>query len=165
MAASHADADAAETSDKPTLLVLDTNVVLDWLVFRNPGVLPLAGALEAGTVTWVACPRMREELSRTLAYPLLRAWSPDSAHALACFDRLAVVSPEPPLPQASQMLCSDPDDQVFIELALAHHVTWLLTRDRALLKLKRRAVARGLRIAPPESWVAEEFLARCDQGQ
>ena len=156
MAASQPDSPAAETPCEPSLLVLDTNVVLDWLVFRDPRLAPLAAALETGTVTWAACPRMREELSRTLIYASLQAWSPDSEHTLACFDRLAVISPDPPPPQASPLLCSDPDDQVFIDLALARNASWLLTRDRALLKLKRRAAGRGLQIAPPESWAAAQ---------
>jgi predicted nucleic acid-binding protein len=95
---------------------------------------------------------MREELSRTLTYATLQDWKPDSERTLACFDRLAQPSPDPPRPQAGPLLCSDPDDQVFIDLALSRKVGWLLTRDRALLKLKRRAAAQGVVIAPPEHW-------------
>ncbi len=156
MAASEPDIPAAEVPPKPSLLVLDTNVVLDCLVFKDPRVVALAAALKAGTVAWAACPRMREELRRALAYPSLQAWEPDSEHTLAYFDRLALLSSDPPHPQASPLLCSDPDDQIFIELALARQASWLLTRDRALLKLKRRAAGRGLQIAPPESWIAAQ---------
>jgi predicted nucleic acid-binding protein len=55
-------------------------------------------------------------------------------------------APSPPL------RCSDPDDQIFIDAALAHHATWLVTRDRALLKLRRQALAQGLRIVQPAEW-------------
>jgi predicted nucleic acid-binding protein len=50
------------------------------------------------------------------------------------------------------MRCTDPDDQVFIDLALACKARWLLSKDRALLKLARRARALGLSIQPPASW-------------
>jgi predicted nucleic acid-binding protein len=153
MAASQQASPAAETPCKPVLLVLDTNVVLAWLVFRDLRITALAAALEAGAATWVACPRMRTELCRTLDYPALQRWKPDSERTLSYFDRLAILSSDPPRPLTSSLLCTDPDDQVFIELALVRGAHWLLTRDRALLKLKRRAASRGLQIAPPESWV------------
>jgi len=47
--------------------------------------------------------------------------------------------------------CSDPDDQVFLELAQRAGVDWLLTRDRALLKLARAKHGLGFRIAAPET--------------
>ena len=34
--------------------VLDTNVALDWLVFRSPGVANLAAAIEANELRWSA---------------------------------------------------------------------------------------------------------------
>jgi len=152
MAASQPDSLAAAPTAAPCLVVLDTNAVLAWLVFRDPRLAALAQALEAGSVTWAACPRMREELGRTLTYAALQAWKPDSERTLLCFDHLAQLSPDPPRPQAGPLLCSDPDDQVFIDLALTHKARWLLTRDRALLKLKRRAAVHGVMIAPPEHW-------------
>ena len=53
---------------------------------------------------------------------------------------------------APRLTCSDPDDQVFIDAALAHGARWLATRDRALLKLRRKALARGLGIVRPGDW-------------
>ena len=156
MAASQLHPTAPETGPQASPVVLDTNVVLAWLVFRDPRLAALATALETGHVRWLACPRMRSELTLTLSYPALSKWNPDSERTLASFDRWAELLPDPPAPQASPLLCSDPDDQVFIELALAHQARWLLTRDRALLKLKRRAAGRGLQIAPPESWAAAQ---------
>jgi putative PIN family toxin of toxin-antitoxin system len=139
-------------ASQPFSAVLDTNVVLAWLVFRDARVAALAQALESGAIRWMACPRMREELGRALAYPALERWLPDSERTLATFDSRAVINPDPPPRQAGPLLCSDPDDQVFIELALATQAAWLFTRDRALLKLKRRAASRNLQIAPPEAW-------------
>ncbi len=36
-------------------------------------------------------------------------------------------------------VCSDPDDQKFLELALACGAAYLVTKDRALLELARRS--------------------------
>jgi predicted nucleic acid-binding protein len=131
--------------DRPAL-VLDTNVVLDWLVFRDPAVATLAQAVATGAMRWLATPAMRAELARMLAHASLARWRPDSGQALAVFDRCARhCATAPP----SRLRCSDADDQIFIDLALAERAGWLLTHDRALLRLARRARALGLRIAPP----------------
>jgi uncharacterized protein len=155
MAASQPDSSAADKPSELPRVVLDTNVVLDWLVFSDPRLALLADALERGELAWIACPRVREELWRTLSYPALAKWKPNSERTLAVFDRLALLRPDPEYKHGSPLLCSDPDDQVFIELALAHQAIWLLTRDRALLRLRKRAALQGLHIAPPEVWAAQ----------
>lgn len=129
--------------------VLDTNVVLDWLVFEDPGVAALAAALAAGRVRWLASPSMRAELAQVVERPQLAAWQPDPQRVLATFDRHAVAC-EPPPP--SRLLCRDATDQPFVDLALHRRARWLFSRDRALLALARRARLQGLDIAPPARW-------------
>ncbi len=133
-------------------MVIDTNVVLDWLLFRNPAVAGVAAAVESGRVCWIASLRMRTELVKTLSKPLLQQWNPDSERILTTVDRHSIQRPEPRLSPAQALHCTDPDDQVFIDLALAEGARWLLTRDRALLKLARRAALRGVDVGTPERW-------------
>jgi predicted nucleic acid-binding protein len=133
-------------------ITLDTNVVLDWLVFRNPTVLPLVASIEQGRVQWVACASMRAELARTLTYDNLARWAPDREQALATFDAHALLLPEPATLPA--LRCSDPDDQVFLDLAAEADCRWLLTHDRALLRLARRARSLGVAVIQPRLWVA-----------
>jgi putative PIN family toxin of toxin-antitoxin system len=135
------------------VVVLDTNTVLDWLVFRDPAVGALAAALKGGTVQWLACLRMRRELEEVLGYASLARWNPDRERALASFDAYACLVAEPPVP-SPWLRCTDPDDQVFIDLALSAQAQWLISHDRALLKLARRARTQGVRIVPPAQWVA-----------
>jgi uncharacterized protein len=132
-------------------VVLDTNAVLDWLVFGDPRVSKVAAAIRAGTVHWRVCPRMRDELARTLGYPSLAKWRPDAAAALATFDQHAQMCPAPTTAPTTP-ICTDADDQVFIYLALAAAAKCLLTHDRALLKLARRAKPLGLQIMQPSFW-------------
>ena len=133
-------------------MVLDTNTVLDWLVFRNACMAPVVAALENSTLRWLACTAMREELRRTLAYRSLAKWQPDSEHALATFDHHARLVPMPAAaPQ--HLRCSDPDDQVFLDLALAHKARWLITHDGALLRMARRVRPLGLLITAPRYWL------------
>jgi len=48
--------------------------------------------------------------------------------------------------------CADPDDQMFIDLALAVRACWLFTRDKALLRLAPRARDRGVCVLRPADW-------------
>jgi predicted nucleic acid-binding protein len=129
-------------------LVLDTNVVLDWLVFAEPSCAAVGDAVVAGRVRWIACARMRDELAEVLARGLAARRGVDPAALLAAWDRHATPLDTPP---GQPLACTDPDDQVFIDLAIAHRAV-LLTRDRALLALARRAAPRGVLITPPGRW-------------
>jgi putative PIN family toxin of toxin-antitoxin system len=136
---------------EPPAVVLDTNAALDWLLFQDPATSALSLAIRAGKLRWLSCPRMRDEFSRVLAYPSLAGYSPDSVHMLTLFDVWSQPVPAPtPLPAAP--VCTDQDDQIFVDLALAQQARWLVTRDRALLKLARRARALGLAIVQPGEW-------------
>ena len=132
--------------------VLDTNVLLDLLVFRNPGVAPLGLAVTAGRLRWLGCAEMRGELAHVLRHAPLGGFQADAEQALTFTDTYMQRAELPaPLP-AVRLRCSDPQDQMFVDLALHHGAAWLLTRDRALLKLARKAALRGLRICVPERW-------------
>lgn len=132
-------------------MVLDTNTVLDWMVFEDAGVAAVAAAIRDGQLRWIACLPMRNELDRTLQYRSLAKWNPDSERVLSCFDRYAHLHPVAAVAPLN-LRCSDPDDQVFLDLALGIGARWLLTHDRALLRLARRARAHGLVITQPRCW-------------
>lgn len=130
--------------------MLDTNVLLDWLVFRDPVVELLTAGLAAGRLCWIATPAMREEFERVLDYPQLARFAPDRVAALAQWQACARLHEAPPSP--APMRCGDPEDQMFIDLAIAARARWLLTKDRELLKLARRARAFGVEVLPPARW-------------
>jgi len=136
----------------PPAVVLDTNVVFDWLVFRNPGCTLLAAAIEGGRLQWIATQAMQDELAHVLSRGVASAYSPDVPLINATWRRLARMV-DPPLPTlVPRLRCTDPDDQKFIELAL-HGARWLITRDRAVLKLGKRAAALGVTFTTPERWI------------
>jgi predicted nucleic acid-binding protein len=145
---------ASESGSPAAGVVLDTNAALDWLVFDDAGMNLLASAIECGAVRWLATARMREELLRTLTHPSLARWRPDSERALTLFDRFAFLQPEPVPTRTGPLVCSDPDDQMFIDLAMAQGAHWLVSHDRALHKLARRALLTGVRIVRPRNWTA-----------
>ena len=141
------------TRRSPLDLVIDTNVVLDWLVFSNPIGAPLEEALTSGRFRWLFTRAMRDELAHVIARESLARWAIDADAVLAVYDALAVDVGTPPLPAAGERLhCSDPDDQPFLDLAIANRVHALLTRDRALLRLAPNARRFDVLIATPEMW-------------
>jgi predicted nucleic acid-binding protein len=135
-------------------LVIDTNVVLDWLAFRRPIGAPLQEALISRQCRWLCTAAMRDELARVVVRDSLARWAIDARAVLAVFDALAVdTGPAPPLGVAERLHCSDPDDQMFVDLAIARRAHALLTRDRAVLRLSSRARRFDVLIATPESWL------------
>lgn len=139
--------------DSPTTAILDTNVVLDWLVFGNPESVVVGRAIEAGQLRWIATRAMRDELAHVLARGHLAAWNPDLTSLWSCWERCCEELAAPPRPVGHTALrCSDPDDQKFVDLAIAVQSVWLLSRDRAVLRLTRRLQAHGVLTARPDGW-------------
>jgi uncharacterized protein len=139
-------------------LVLDTNVWVDWLVFNDPAIAPLRSAHHDGRVSIAIDEACFRELEAVLAYPeFLIDHAQRFTHlteVVRCTFRPIPSRSAFPLPR-----CSDPDDQKFLTLALDAAADWLVTRDKALLRLNRRLEARGCRIGSPAQWsVAHDLL-------
>jgi putative PIN family toxin of toxin-antitoxin system len=124
-------------------IVLDTNVCLDLFVFHDPRWDSLLAALKNGTVEAVTREDCRNEWLHVLDYPHLPLNDESKKQAIADFDTLInCIAPEPratPLP-----LCTDKDDQKFLELARDACAQCLVTKDKALLKLARKTARSGL---------------------
>jgi uncharacterized protein len=130
-------------------VVIDTNVVLDWLLFGDAAAQALGRAVETGTVAWVGTARMHDELACVLASGLPAWRGRDTAPVLEAWQRHCTLQPPA---AAAPWRCTDPDDQPFLDLAVATGARWLVSRDKALLKLARRARDRGLAIVTPARW-------------
>lgn len=146
---------------RPLTVVLDSNVWIDILVFDDPHTRPILAALERGTLRALIDARCLAELTHVLDYPQFAKRAIDKAAALATVARLSTLV-EPPAPaDNAQPLpkCKDRDDQKFLELAHAMQADWLVSKDRAVLKLAKR-IARdfGFRIAQPAPFVSECML-------
>ena len=159
--------------NKP-LLVIDTNVVLDLLHFDDATARPLRLALEAGRVRCVASAATLDELQRVLAYP---EFGLDAARQAVLFARYRALSETSHTVEGRAGLlpkwtpvhyglksvwnrmprCSDPDDQKFIELAAVVGAQGLISKDRAVLKLRRRCAPNFRVMSPDEAvrWLDE----------
>jgi predicted nucleic acid-binding protein len=124
-------------------LVLDTHVWLDWLTFDDPSVASLKAAVADGRAEIYLDGACGAELERVLGYPIAKqvAGKPLQEARLA-EARLLSRAPKRALTEAERAAlprCSDRDDQKLLELALAAQAHALVTKDRALLELARRA--------------------------
>ncbi len=133
------------------IAILDTNALLDWRVFKDPAASPLAAALQAGQLRWLATPAMQTEWQQVWPRSAFARWQPDPALTTTVYPMAEMVD-EPP---RGPYRCKDPDDQVFIDLALHVGAHWLFTKDAALLKIAGRAKrTHGLHILSLQNWVA-----------
>jgi uncharacterized protein len=132
------------------LAVIDTNVLLALWIFADPEVATLRAALDAGRVTAVRSAVTDAEVAEVLARPGLFAVDADRRVALLqdWRARALLVDDHPP----TGWRCRDPDDQKFVDLAVAARARWLITRDKALLKLNRKLKATGLAIVTPATF-------------
>ena len=133
----------------PARVVFDTNVALALEVFADPQLLPLRRHWDRAELTAIADDETLAEFERVLRYPELRL---DEAAAAAAGiryrERCLVVSRDSAL-ESVLPKCRDPDDQKFLQLAQRAGAGWLLTRDKALLVLRKSV---RFRIVQPESF-------------
>jgi len=146
----------------PINVVLDTNVCLDLFVFRDPRWSALLAALKSGTIKAVTRQDCRTEWLRVLDYPHLPLDPVSRARCTVEFDNLITCVNPPPRPGAVLPICSDHDDQKFLELANDSHAALLITKDKALLKLSRKTAKSGLfHIIQPHDWREQESPDHC----
>lgn len=140
-------------------IVIDTNVLLDLFVFHDPRWADLLAALETGTIDAITRADCRAEYLAVLRYPHLPLDDDSRTAAAARFDALLrLVAPES---KAIRLpVCTDRDDQKFMELARDAGATVLISKDKALLKLGRKTAQAGLfRIMLPEAWLRDRAAA------
>jgi len=135
-------------------VVLDTNVCLDAFVFDDPRAATLVAALVAGDVEAVTRADCRDEWLGVLAYPALKLDEAQRREAAARFDRMVTLLVNADMTSSVSLpRCRDPDDQKFLELALASGAAVVFSRDAEVLRLARRTVRDGLfEILKPEDW-------------
>jgi uncharacterized protein len=136
-------------------LVLDTNVVLDWLVFAEPSLAGLSEQVESGRVQVITDMNAMEELRSVLPRLELKldpvrqelVFAQYRAHTLLTEPGDRQLPPDFPR-------CKDPDDNPFLELAYRSTSTALVSKDKAVLRLRRRVRAFGFEVMNVEQMIA-----------
>ena len=141
-----------------TQWILDTNIWLDWFVFEQTADSPVAQLkryIEHGSDSRqriVMSQAMWDEWVDVLARPQFAIDAQRQAQILAQTRALVQWVETPPTP-LHRIRCTDRDDQVFIDVALACRVDWLISKDRHLLRLHNRARQWGVRVVTPQDWL------------
>ena len=127
---------------KPPRVVLDTNIVLDWLVFEDGGMPLLMDAINRRRLTIATNAACIDELARVLAYPNFKLDSAAQQQALQRYREFAEIVPERASLLGVVPRCRDQDDQKFLELAAHAGAAALISKDHAVLGLKRSMKSR-----------------------
>ena len=139
----------------PKRIVIDTNVCLDLFVFQDPRWASLLAAIESGAVEAITRADCRAEYLFVLNYPHLPLDEHTRPASAARFDQY-IKMVQPPESGTRLPVCTDRDDQKFLELARDAQADILITKDKALLKLAKRLAKAGMfKVMQPEKWSLE----------
>ena len=124
-------------------------------MFDDPGIVRIRNAVGTGAAELYIDAVCEEEFARVLARGFAKRSVPEPAQAvaLATCRRLAkrIDSAAPEAARVGLPRCGDPDDQKFLEAALAANAQFLITKDRKLLALSRK-MGVPFRIVTPEEF-------------
>ena len=154
-----------EPGDERPRLVLDTNTVLALWTFRDPVLDDLRAWIEAGNCCLYSREDALEELRRVLAYrqfglsDALQRTSHETFRSILT-NRSTSSDGISTGELATLPHCRDMDDQKFLEIAFQTRATYLLTRDKALLRLARhRSIRNRFATLTPEHFQAKVLAA------
>jgi putative PIN family toxin of toxin-antitoxin system len=127
-------------------LVLDTNVILDLLVFKDPSTNPIRLVLDAKLVDAVRTPASMEELIDVIGRPAFKLSREDQEAIVQAWQassrQLENTAIEP-----APFTCRDQDDQVFLDMAYSLRPALLLSKDLRVLELQAIAKRHGIEIS------------------
>lgn len=129
---------------RPARVVFDTNVLLSLWVFTDSRFAPLRQRVDRGD--WIALTdeHCLAEFKRVLDYGQFKLSAERQAQIFADYSAIAEANHPRKTSNVPLPRCSDRDDQKFLELARNAGAGWLVTADKALLKLARRNQLAGL---------------------
>ena len=138
----------------PNRIVLDTNVCLDLFVFVDPRWQRLLESMKNGLVDAITSEQCRNEWLAVLHYKQLPITDETRPDMILAFDAL-IRCIEPVISSTIRLpVCSDGDDQKFMELARDAQAGFLITKDRALLRCARKTAGSGMfQIVTPDTFL------------
>ncbi|MDB5813739.1 MAG: hypothetical protein JWM03_1645 [Rhodocyclales bacterium] len=147
-------------AETPLRVVLDTNVIMAFWHFCDPKLMSLLAWFESRQAVLLTRQCCLDELQRVLAYVQFRIEPDAQTRILADYRSRAECFADASEAQmlAAQALpqCRDRDDQKFIQLAWEGEAHLLLTRDKLLLGMARRAPLRDrTNILTPERLIKQ----------
>ena len=135
----------ALTDIKPHL-VLDTNVILDLLVFKDPSTEPIRLLLDTKQVDAVRTSASMAELIDVIGRPAFKLSREDQETIVQAWESSSRLLESTAI-ESAPFTCRDPDDQVFINMAYSLRPALLLSKDLRVLELQAIAQRHGVDIS------------------
>lgn len=128
-------------------IIFDTNLLLDFFVFKEPTTLPLWVAALNKKFSVCTDQEALDELQDVLRRPQFQCTPEDVKRILNEYLSVAQIKEET---RQSAALCRDPLDQKFLNLAVSLAPSLLITKDKLVLKCAGKLKKENVQILNPE---------------
>jgi hypothetical protein len=119
-----------------TRIIIDTNILLDIVFFEDPHVEDLKKAIEEGEIEAWYCNLIWNEFLDVLRRPTFYENEQTFQRMIETAEKYFLFE-DRDIPR-TPFKCRDPDDQIFIDLAVLKAPSWLISRDLEVLKLSKK---------------------------
>ncbi len=126
-------------------LVLDTNVILDLLVFKDPSTEPIRHLLDAKLVDAVRSEASMLELVDVIQRPIFKLSQQEQEMILQAWESLTRLLENTAI-ESAPFICRDLDDQIFLDMAYSIRPAVLFSKDLRVLELRVSAKGHGVEI-------------------
>lgn len=128
------------------VIVLDTNILLDIFVFDEEKAHPLRAALENHQIDFVATQHMLNEYQDVISREQFSLTPDQQRESLLEIGQLVRLIDDATVEKAPWK-CRDRDDQIFLNLAYFLRPALLISKDKQVLKIAKRAIKEGVTIS------------------
>ena len=126
-------------------LVLDTNVILDLLVFKDLSAEPLRLMLDAKLVDAVRSKASMLELVDVIQRPIFKLSQQEQEMILQAWEGVTRLLENTAI-ESAPFICRDLDDQIFLDMAYSIRPAVLFSKDLRVLELRVSANGHGVEI-------------------
>ena len=144
--------------------VVDTNILIRALIKPYGTVGPVVARLRDGDYVIVYSSPLLDELITKLALPRMRVKYRVQTELVEALVSTIILRGERVIPTRQIKLCRDPNDDMFIEAAVAGQAPYVVTGDDDLLTLKK---FENVRFITPRAFLATLYgiLSEVQQGE
>ena len=125
--------------------MLDTNVILDLLVFKDPSAEPLRLMLDAKIVDAVRSEASMLELVDVIQRPIFKLSQQEQEMILQAWEGVTRLLENTAI-ESAPFICRDLDDQIFLDMAYSIRPAVLFSKDLRVLELRVSAKGHGVEI-------------------
>ena len=126
-------------------LVLDTNVILDLLVFKDPSAEPIRLMLDAKIVDAVRSEASMLELVDVIQRPIFKLSGEEQVKIMQTWESVTRLLENTAI-ESAPFICRDTDDQIFLDMAYSIRPAVLFSKDLRVLELRVSAKGHGVEI-------------------